>query len=199
MQVRLNITLCFALRRYAVNSGCQLDLDARLRVRPLDRYTRPALPPTDFNQPTSSISYTHTRTVTHMRSSPSHTQSFPPSLSSHSTRSQSASLLIRHCCDDPCSSHGTVLSPRCSGSTRWVHQRCILRWINDPDHTCGADRRGCPNGCGAIYTLSEAPESLLVQVKWMPLPHSPHAYTRQGQPALIISPVPSSSWSSLGA
>lgn len=196
MQVRLNITLCFALRRYEVNSGCQLDLDA---VYVFDLSTDTPVQP--FPPPTSTSPHppfrTHTHARAHAHASITVTYAITPTLTLITLNSLSVSKL--HCCNDSCSSHGTVLSPRCSGSTRWVHQRCILRWINDPDHTCGADRRGCPNGCGAIYTLSEAPESLLVQVKWMPLPHSPHACTRQGQPALIISPVPSSSWSSQGA
>ena len=82
----------------------------------------------------------------------------------------------RACC--VCNGHGRTHSlsthpprstpHRCSGSTRWVHQRCILRWVNDSDRTCGGDRRGCPNGCGAMYTLKEGPPSLAVQVVAFP-------------------------------
>eukprot|EP00035_Acanthoeca_spectabilis_P007533 m.137925 g.137925 ORF g.137925 m.137925 type:complete len:276 (-) comp13987_c0_seq4:5384-6211(-) len=53
---------------------------------------------------------------------------------------------------------------RCSGSTRWVHQRCLLRWINDSDVTCGADRKKCPNGCGVRYTIAEGAPSVIVQL-----------------------------------
>jgi len=59
----------------------------------------------------------------------------------------------------------TWISPcGCRGSTKWVHQRCLLRWINNADPACGGDRMCCPNGCGVQYTLAEGSPSMLVQL-----------------------------------
>eukprot|EP00040_Diaphanoeca_grandis_P029892 m.175938 g.175938 ORF g.175938 m.175938 type:complete len:309 (-) comp31835_c7_seq3:221-1147(-) len=51
---------------------------------------------------------------------------------------------------------------RCKGSTKWVHQRCILRWINDPkrDH---AEKDVCPN-CRTAYTIYDPLPNLAVRI-----------------------------------
>eukprot|EP00041_Stephanoeca_diplocostata_P010981 m.176872 g.176872 ORF g.176872 m.176872 type:complete len:311 (-) comp18363_c0_seq36:6869-7801(-) len=51
---------------------------------------------------------------------------------------------------------------KCSGSTKWVHQRCLLRWLND-ENGCREDRSSCPNGCGFQYIISEPAASVIVQ------------------------------------